>query len=261
LQDPLQLADIRDALGEKADRFRITLLSSVDSTNTLLKEKGHQGAPAGTVLSAEYQSAGRGRLGRSFFSPPGHGLYFSLLVRPAIAMERLPFLTTAAAVAAARGIEASTGLSPKIKWVNDLFLRERKICGILCEAVPTPDGRVDFAVIGIGLNVFTPPEGFGELEGIAGALFNEPMPGVRSLLLGSILAALSETLPEEAHEEVAEEYKARSLVIGREVLVEQGNLSYSAFVSDIDSENRLVLHTPDGKTRTLSSGEIRIRLS
>jgi len=259
-QDQLHLADIEDALGEHAGEYAVTLFSSVSSTNTLLKEKGHHGACSGTVFSAEYQSAGRGRLGRSFFSPPGRGLYFSLLVRPALPMARVPFLTTAAAVAVARGIERSTGLSPRIKWVNDLFLRERKICGILCEASPTPEGNVDFAVIGIGLNVVAPEGGFGDLEGIAGALFQEPMPGVRSLLLGNILSCLSDTLKEEAHAEVAAEYKARSLVIGREVMVEQGNLSYPARVLDIDSENRLVIQTSDNTLHTLSSGEIRIHL-
>lgn len=112
-------------------RFDLQVQTEVTSTNTLLKAQAEQGAPEGTVLIAESQTAGKGRLGRHFTSPPGTGIYFSLLLRPHCTAEKSLFITTTAAVAVCEAIEQVTGLNPQIKWVNDVYLNEKKVCGIL----------------------------------------------------------------------------------------------------------------------------------
>ena len=145
--------------------------TEVTSTNTLLKAQAEQGAPEGTVLIAESQTAGKGRLGRHFTSPPGTGIYFSLLLRPHCTAEKSLFITTTAAVAVCEAIEQVTGLNPQIKWVNDIYLNEKKVCGILTEAsVDFENGGLNWAVLGIGINIAVPKEGFPEeIRSIAGA--------------------------------------------------------------------------------------------
>ena len=144
--------------------------TEVTSTNTLLKAQAEQGAPEGTVLIAESQTAGKGRLGRHFTSPPGTGIYFSLLLRPHCTAEKSLFITTTAAVAVCEAIEQVTGLNPQIKWVNDVYLNEKKVCGILTEAsVDFENGGLNWAVLGIGINIAVPEEGFPEeIRSIAG---------------------------------------------------------------------------------------------
>ena len=137
--------------------------TEVTSTNTLLKAQAEQGAPEGTVLIAESQTAGKGRLGRHFTSPPGTGIYFSLLLRPHCTAEKSLFITTTAAVAVCEAIEQVTGLNPQIKWVNDVYLNEKKVCGILTEAsVDFENGGLNWAVLGIGINIAVPEDGFPE---------------------------------------------------------------------------------------------------
>lgn len=152
--------------------------TEVTSTNTLLKVQAEQGAPEGTVLIAESQTAGKGRLGRHFTSPPGTGIYFSLLLRPRCTAEKSLFITTTAAVAVCEAIEQVTGLNPQIKWVNDVYLNEKKVCGILTEAsVDFENGGLNWAVLGIGINIAVPEEGFPEeIRSIAGAIFDGPCP-------------------------------------------------------------------------------------
>ena len=127
------------------------------------------------MLVAESQTAGRGRLGRSFHSPVGTGLYMSILLRPTFSAERALFITTAAAVAVCRAIEQETGLKPQIKWVNDIYLHEKKICGILTESSINFETKgLKWAVLGIGLNLSEPEGGFPEeIRSVAGALFAE----------------------------------------------------------------------------------------
>ena len=134
-------------------RDLLQIHESLDSTNTHAKELARQGAAAGTVIIAQTQSAGRGRLGRSFHSPADTGLYFSLILRPDCKPEQLMHLTCAAAVAACDAVERSCGLRPGIKWINDLTLEGKKLGGILTELSFSTDGRVSSAVIGIGINV------------------------------------------------------------------------------------------------------------
>ena len=165
--------------------------TEVTSTNTLLKAQAEQGAPEGTVLIAESQTAGKGRLGRHFTSPPGTGIYFSLLLRPHCTAEKSLFITTTAAVAVCEAIEQVTGLNPQIKWVNDVYLNEKKVCGILTEAsVDFENGGLNWAVLGIGINIAVPEEGFPEeIRSIAGAIFDGPRPvEMRSRISAAVIS-------------------------------------------------------------------------
>ena len=260
--DPISAASVAAYLPDDTP-WRTTVFSSIDSTNTALKAMAARGEREGCVLIAEQQTAGRGRMNRSFFSPPDGGLYMSMLLRPALRAEDALLLTTSAAVAAAEAIEAVLGISVGIKWVNDLFVRGRKVCGILCESSLSSDGGLDYAVVGIGINVRAPKGGFPpELEGIAGALLadgdNAPS-ALRSRLAAEILtryAALISALPAA---DFLDEYRRRSLVIGRSVTL--STTGETVAVEGIDDACRLLVRTEEGTLHTVSSGECSILLS
>ena len=227
------------------------LLDEVSSTNDIAKAQARAGAAHGFAVLAARQSAGRGRMGRSFLSPEG-GLYLSAVLRPALPPERLPLVTPLAAVAVCRAIRAETGIDCRIKWVNDVLLDGGKLCGILCE------GTGSAVVCGIGINL-RPPEGGWppELRGLAAAL---PAPVDRIGLARAVLRellALCAALPDVAF---LAEYRARSAVLGRAVTVRDPAGDYTARAEAIDDRAGLVLALPDGARRTLRAGEISIKL-
>ena len=150
----LNEAEIRRWLTTKALGRETEIYELLDSTNNRAKELARAGAPHGMLVAAEAQSGGRGRLGRSFFSPKGDGLYLTFILRPACAPESVAMLTSLTAVATARAIEKTAAADVRIKWVNDLYLGGKKVCGILCEAgAGRNPGTVDYVVAGIGINV------------------------------------------------------------------------------------------------------------
>lgn len=237
---------------------KVAVVPAVDSTNHRLRELAAAGAQEGTVLIARKQTAGRGRMGRSFYSPQDSGLYFSLLLRPeSLAPERAASLTAAAAVAMCQAIETATGEQPQIKWVNDLYLRGKKICGILTEAsVGLESGTLDYAVVGVGLNL-TPPEGGfpPELAEIAGAVLDSAAPGTRNNIIGTFLRRFFAFY--RGGEGYWEDYRKRNLVPGRTVTVLSGGKSRQAQALTVDEHCRLVVRYPDGTIQHLSSGEVR----
>ena len=166
----------------------LTVLPEAQSTNDLLRQRAQEGAPEGTVLLALSQSAGRGRSGREFFSPPDTGLYFSVLLRPEPG-RNAQSITTMAAAAMCRTLETMGADRPGIKWVNDLFVRGRKVCGILTEgAFSLEEGRLQYAVLGVGLNLYAPAGGFPEpLADIAGPAFDRPLPDLKNRLAAEFL--------------------------------------------------------------------------
>ena len=142
-------SSIEKLLGDHPWAHTVRVLDTVDSTNNLAKQQARQGIPAGTVLIADRQSAGRGRLGRTFLSPGGVGIYFSVILRPACRPQALMHLTCASAVSMADAVERACGFRPGIKWTNDLVVGSKKICGILTElSVDPATGLVDYAVVG-----------------------------------------------------------------------------------------------------------------
>ena len=230
------------------------------STNAVVRRWGDEGRAEGQVLLADRQTAGRGRLGRQFHSPEGTGVYLSVLLRPVGGSEECSFLTVRAAVAACRAAEA-LGVSPGIKWVNDLVLEGRKVCGILVESALTPGSdRLDYAVCGVGFNVFPPENGFPpELEPIAGALLEDFDPTARARLAAAFLNEFYALLTEDRIS-VLEEYRRRSVLMGRSVISPAGAFSGTATVTGIDDEGGLVLRLADGTARTLRCGEVSVRL-
>lgn len=252
-----------EALLGKTD-FDIHVEKTVTSTNTVLKELARQGAMAGYVLVALEQTAGKGRLGRKFYSPDKTGVYLSIILRPKLTIENALFITTSAAVAVARAIEALNGGKEKaeIKWVNDIFMGGKKVCGILTEAsVDFESGFLEYAVLGIGVNIL-PPEGDfpEELREVATSVFHgKRQQNIRNRLAAEILRQIS-LLPENFMDsEILDEYKSRSMLIGKNVFAVSGEKKEPCTVLDIDDRARLVVRFEDGSEKALSTGEVSIR--
>ena len=241
---------------------RIDVYESVVSTNTLLRERAKE-LPGSCAAIASEQTGGRGRRGRSFFSPAGTGLYMSMLLRPGTDAERASDLTTIAAVAVCQSIEKVLGLEPWIKWVNDVYLGRRKVCGILTEAISSPGAvTVDCTIVGIGINVYEPEGGFPpEIADKAGALTKQRIPGLRARLAASVLDCFGGLYRRFLDGgDCTDEYRRRCGVIGREIIVLTPGGGYDARALDVDERCRLLTELPDGTRRTLSSGEISIKL-
>lgn len=237
-------------------------LKETDSTNRYVKELAVKGAAEGTVVIANRQTAGRGRLGRSFFSPEEKGIYMSILLRPKIELQRSVLITSMAAVAVARAIEHVSGIPAQIKWVNDIFLNKKKVCGILTEAgINAEEGKFDYAVLGIGINVgiMEFPE---ELKEIATSVCNECGRNVnKELLIEAVLKELDYWYPTIADGSFLEESRKHSILLGKEIrvvdsLLEDGG--YFATAVGIDDMGYLLVEK-DGSIITLNSGEVSIR--
>ena len=246
MQDRLSAEKIAEFCGMEVEK--ITVFDLIPSTNTHLSALAREGAPAGRVILAEAQSAGRGRMGRSFFSPAGSGIYMSVLFRPKNA--DVGRLTTLAAVVTASAIERVCGAKVGIKWVNDLLFDEKKLCGILAEGVVG-----EFMVVGIGINVKKsafPPE----LADIVISL--EDILGVspdRNALVAEILSGFAEAdLEGTAH---MDEYRRRSLTLGKTVTI----LSTGEIVRvlAIEDDGALLVETADKTTRRIFTGEVSVR--
>ncbi|MBQ3533717.1 MAG: biotin--[Clostridia bacterium] len=230
------------------DTAQVVLLEETDSTNRQAKELARQGAIHGSWVLAGRQTAGRGRLNRRFFSPEG-GLYLSVVLRPDIPPEELALMTPMAATAVRTAVERLTGISLNIKWVNDLYLGDKKVCGILCEAAGTA------VIVGIGLNLKAPEGGFP--PGInAAALQVSLQPSV-------VAEAIVEELCKGCHglrsRDFLENYRKYNMVLQRELMIHpvQG-APYPARGKAIDHRGRLVVETVDGNEQVLDSGEVSI---
>ena len=240
--------------------LQVTELASTDSTNRVLKELARAGAPAGTVVLAHRQTAGRGRLGKSFHSPEG-GLYLSLLLPPGNTPVKPQSITAAAAVAVCDALEASGICRPEIKWVNDIYLQGRKVCGILAERALNPDGSAQWIVLGLGLNLAAPAGGWPrELEGIAGSLFDSPDRHRDQALTERLLTGLWQLCSAPEQPEILARYRAINLVPGREITVLQGENARQAKALYIADDYRLAVEFSDGSTALLDSGEVSLKL-
>lgn len=237
----------------------IIILPETDSTNTYAAKLAAEGAAHGTVILAESQTNGKGRLGRRFESPAGTGLYMSVIIRPQFDISCAPLITSAAAVAAAEAAEKLCGEKIRIKWVNDLYINGRKICGILTEALMNPQMKnLSHAVIGIGINVgkCVFPE---ELRDIATSIEDETGKIInRNTLCGKILSRLEYYLDNIEHHEHLDEYRRRELLTGNHITANIGNEKIEGLAMGIDDNANLILKLPDGSEKKLTSGEANL---
>ena len=261
--DILSPQGIRRFLKPEYRDLDLTVLPTAPSTNALVREKANQGCPEGCVIVACEQTAGRGRYGRQFFSPVDSGVYLSLLLRPtAYSPQQATCLTAAAAAAMCQAIEAVTGQQPGIKWVNDIFLRGKKVCGILTEAaVGLETGTLNYMVLGAGVNLYPPAEGFPEeIQSIAGSVLERSCPEAKNRLVGEFLNRFWDFYSHPECRTYLEDYRARSLAVGRNVTVLSAGKAVSAYAYGIDDDFRLLVRYENGDTEALSYGEIRIQL-
>lgn len=230
------------------------------STNQTAKEMAASGAPEGTLIIAEHQTGGRGRLGRSFFSPDQSGLYFSLILRPTLPPTETLRITTAAAVAVCKALEDCTDTQPKIKWVNDIFIDNKKVCGILSEATfgSTATG-LDYAILGIGINLYPPTAGFPpEIADVAGTILDKPIAGLKTRLITAVLNRFWACYADLNAPNLRQEYESRMLLIGRTVTYQQNGVTASGKVLGIDPTFGLRLKQADGSITILTAGEVTI---
>lgn len=243
----------------------IQVMEEVESTNTLLKAMGRNGAPEGTVLIADRQTGGRGRLGRTFCSPGGVGIYFSVLLRPNCPPDQLMHLTCAAAVAMCDAVQAASGLRPQVKWINDLVLGTKKLGGILTELnFDSASHCVDFAVIGVGINCLQKKEDFDpSIQDIATSLQIATGNQTDRNLLSAEMIRSMQTLSCQLHTEknaVMERYKRDCMTIGKDIQVIRSESIRTAHALDIDDAGALIVrYTDDGSIATVSSGEVSVR--
>lgn len=262
--DILSPQGIRRFLKPEYRDLDLTVLPTAPSTNALVREKANQGCPEGCVIVACEQTDGRGRYGRQFFSPVDSGVYLSLLLRPtAYSPQQATCLTAAAAAAMCQAIEAVTGQQPGIKWVNDIFLHGKKVCGILTEAaVGLETGTLNYMVLGAGVNLYPPVKGFPEeIRPIAGSVLERSCPEAKNRLVGEFLNRFWDFYTHPECRTYLEDYRARSLAIGRNVTVLSNGQAVSAYAYGIDDDFRLLVRYDSGKTEALSYGEIRIQLA
>ncbi len=243
--------------------IRLRAFETLDSTNSELKKLAAEGAPEGTVVIANEQTAGRGRLGRSFASAPGAGIYMSVLLRPCLDLDCAPSLTAVTAVAVSRAIEKCCGRAVGIKWTNDLYLRNKKICGILCESSLRAD-KLDYAVVGIGVNVTTRTEDFPpEIRDVAGSLYTQTgYTFERGAIISAILAELDEVYRQwlEGPSRCLEEYRQRCFILGSEVTVSAPDGEYRATAESISPDYGLRVRLDSGEIRTLHCGEVSLKM-
>ena len=201
--------------------------------------------------------------GRSFFSPENTGVYVSLLLKPKIASDDATQITTTAAVAVCEAIELLSDRKAEIKWVNDVFVDGRKVCGILTEgSFGMENGQFEYAVLGTGINVYTPAGGFPEeIRQVAGSVFASPVPDAKNHMIAAYLDRFLALYRNLGSAQTSAEYRRRSFVIGKMVTVLAGDRQTPARALDVDEKCHLIVEYEGGRRETLSSGEISIKLA
>lgn len=262
-EDILSETAVQAYLSKAASDLRIEVADCLPSTNSAVRALAVGGEREGKVIIACSQTEGRGRLDRRFFSPGTTGLYMSILLRPSIPAADSALITTAAAVSAARAIERLSRKTAQIKWVNDVFLDGKKVCGILTEAgISLESSTLDYAVLGIGINLLPPAGGFPqELSSVATSVFDDRKPrgNIRGRLAAEVLNNFMEYYKELCERTFLPEYKKRLFVLGKRVTVLRGEEQREAVPLDINEHCHLLVRYDDGTEEYLTGGEISIR--
>ena len=242
---------------EKLGR-ELIVLDQTESTNTEAKNLAAQGAVHGTAVVADQQTAGRGRMGRSFVSPSGTGIYMTVLIRPEFGIELAPMMTSAAACAVAAAVEKLSGSPTGIKWVNDVYMNGRKICGILTEASFGLEAQsLDYAVIGIGINVRSVKTALDEeLQSVATSVEDECGKRLdRSRLCAEVMNQLEKYLDSLESRGFLEDYRRRELLTGNRITANIGSKPVEGMALGIDDNANLIVRLDSGEEVHLSSGE------
>lgn len=253
-------SDALSAIGirERMNKIRqVVYLPETDSTNRQAKLMALDGAEDGTIVVTDCQTAGRGRRGRSFFSPAGSGVYFSVIIRPDIDYMQCQKIVPMTAVAVTRAIESVCGLITGIKWVNDIYYNGKKVVGIATETIGELGGlKPDALIVGIGINVNTdnfPPE-LKDKAGSLGADIN------RNLLVAACVDAFFDLYGQLEHGAFMDEYRKKCFIINKKVEVLGGTRSFYAKATDIDDFGALIVETEEGEVKKLFTEEVSIRL-
>jgi BirA family biotin operon repressor/biotin-[acetyl-CoA-carboxylase] ligase len=258
--DSLQPGEIRHGLRTRCLGRRIVYLPEVDSTNRVAKELAMAGEPEGTLVVADMQTAGRGRKGRPWFSPPRGGIYLSLILRPKLHPVEAPQMTLLAGVALADTLLPHIPGGVCIRWPNDIYSGGRKIAGILTE-VATEIDAIDYLVLGVGLNVNIPGETFPpQLRARATSLVSQTgAPGRRVELLCDFLSRLEERylgIGKTGFSPVIQRWRELTDTMGMRVRAVASDQPLEGIVADMDEDGKLLLRCPDGSLRCILSGEI-----
>ena len=259
--------EIASLIDEALDA-RVFVYQRIDSTNTEAKRRLAETSDVRsldrTVIAASSQTAGRGRLGRKFYSPDGSGLYLSIIYAPNEKIESPALLTATAAVGVCRALFSIYDAAAQIKWVNDIFMRGKKVSGILTEGITDFErGGISCAVVGIGVNIA--PQNFPqEIAAVAGSVLDDKEADTKRSALAA--AIVNEVLSiyvsgKKGFARAMEEYRERSMLTGKTVTVHpvvDGTEAYEAKVLDVGEDAKLIVKTGSGKTRFLDSGEVTL---
>lgn len=262
--DILSASAISKYLDTQGQKLRVEVVKTISSTNEAVKVLASNGEAEGKVILAEEQTGGRGRKGREFYSPSGTGIYMSILLRPKLSAAESALLTTSAAVAVALSLESISGKDTQIKWVNDVFMDGKKVCGILTEAsMSLENGWLDYAVLGIGINVALPSDGFpNDLAEIATSVFSEnnDYGDLRNRLVAEVLNNFMGFYEHLTDRLFLSEYRKRIISLGKLVTVIKDNKQRKATAIDINDDCHLKVRYENGDEEYISSGEVSIKI-
>ena len=255
-------AEIREGIETDVfGREEIAYFAELDSTNRKAKELAAGGAPEGTIVVAEQQSKGRGRIGRSWYSPFQTGIYTSLILRPKLPPNEAPKITLVTGVSVAEALLAATPLKPAIKWPNDILVRGRKICGILTETSTEMDA-IDFVVVGVGINVNT-REFPDELKEIATSVYLETANTFdRVLLMQELLKQFERSYTmfvRSGFESIGKRWRELAILLGKEVTVRMIDRTCKGRVMELGRDGALIIKNENGEVERIYSGDIQIR--
>lgn len=244
-------------------RDRIHYYESIDSTNNQAHFLADSGAPQGTVVIADMQTEGRGRMGRSFHSPAGAGIYLSVILRPQCPAAKLMHLTCAAAVAMCDAVESATGLRPGIKWTNDLVWGTKKLGGILTELSLDAKGNAAYAIIGIGINCCQEqadfPEDIRDIATSLAAVTGKPIDRSRvAAAMVEALSAMADALLREKAS-IMEQYRKDCITVGKAVSLVKGEEVRHATATGVDDDGALLVTFPNGHQEVINAGEVSVR--
>lgn len=236
----------------------VHVFDTVGSTNREAQKMASEGAPHGTCVLAESQSAGRGRLGRSFFSPSGSGIYMSVVIHPTFDISKSVLITAAASVAVSRAIEKVTGNIPEIKWVNDIYICKKKVCGILTQAVTDfESGQIGNVIVGIGINCRETalPKDIKDIAGIVSGDYS------RNELAAEVIDNLLSVCENIEDRTFIEYYRDHSMIIGEDInVIPRDQEPVPAHAYGIDDDGGLLIRYEDGTEAVLTTGEVSIRI-